>query len=108
MNKMTIKEQATIRSNLYEKISDVMTEANYHPEPCNKGMLLDLGDDNYAIVKVTLCNPDKFNLEETRKEYAETMVKRAERAEAARMKAEEREAKAKAKAEKAAEKATQE
>lgn len=104
MSKMTIKEQATKRAELYTLIETVMKANDYSPEVCKKGMLLDLEDGNYAIVKVTICNPEKFNLDETRREYAEMMVKRAERAEAARVKAEQREAKAKAKAEIAAEK----
>lgn len=105
MNKMTVKEQAAKRAEIYSAIENQMKTSGYAPEVCKKGMLLDLGDGNYGIVKVTVCNPEKFDLEETRREYAEALVKKAERAEAARIKAEQREAKAKAKAEKAAEKA---
>lgn len=105
---MTIKEQAIVRSKFYTAIEDmVKSTMEYESEPFKGGLLVSLGDGNYVKINVAVANPDKFSVEDVRREYAEILAARAERAEKARLKAEERARKERDKAEKAAEKASE-
>lgn len=101
---MTIKEQAIVRSNFYRAIEDMIESTmGCETEPFKGGLLVNLEDGNYVKINVAVANPDKFSVEDARQEYAEILAVRAERAEKARLKAEERARKERDKAEKAAE-----
>lgn len=104
MEKMTVKAQAEVRAKFYEMFGEAAQAAGYEVEPFKGGMLIGIGEGNFVKVNVAVANPEKFSIEDVRYEYAETLARRAERAEAAKQKAIEREEKARAKAEAAAEK----
>ena len=106
--KMKVAEQAAIRANIYNAAGASIQEMGYSTETISDGMLIHLGEGQYAKLKVSICDPTKFDLEIERETYAQKMRDAAERAEKARLKAEEKERKAKEKAAKAAEKVPEE
>ena len=105
---MSVKDQAIVRSHLYEVALNAIVQDGKETEVIADGALIHLGDGQFAKLKISVCDATKFDLEATRAEYQEKLAKQAElaqkRAEAAAEKARkvaEREA---AKAAKAAEK----
>lgn len=105
---MSVKDQAIVRSHLYEVALNAIVQDGKETEVIADGALIHLGDGQFAKLKISVCDATKFDLEATRAEYQEKLAKQAElaqkRAEAAAekvRKAAEREA---AKAAKAAEK----
>ena len=102
--KMNVAEQAKYRAELYGAASEAFQSKGYTTETISDGMLVHLGEGQYSKVKISICDPAKFDLDHEREVYAQKMADAAERAEKARLKAEEKERKAKEKAAKAAEK----
>lgn len=103
--KMKVAEQAAVRAKIYGVAGAAVEDIGYTTETISDGMLIHLGEGQYAKLKVSVCDPTKFDLEAERDAYAEKTREAAERAEKARLKAEEKERKAKERAAKAAEKA---
>lgn len=108
--KMSVKDQAIIRSHLYEVALNAIVQDGKETEVIADGALIHLGDGQFAKLKISVCDATKFDLEATRAEYQEKLAKQAElaqkRAEAAAEKARkaaEREAAKAAKAAKEAE-----
>lgn len=83
MEKLTVKEQATLRNDLYAMIDDALVDEGMTVEPVSEGMLVHLENGVYAEVKVTIKNPEKFDLEAARMKYSEKMQRQAERAQKA-------------------------
>ena len=107
MEKMNIKEQAKVRAQLYNEIGTVMVDKfGYETEPYKEGLLVHMTDGNWVKVRVSIADPEKFDIEATRTEYAAQLAARAERARVAQEKAAEKARKAAEKAAKAAEKVT--
>lgn len=106
---MTNKEKAAVRSNFYEVIENGLGAVVdvIGVEPVADGLLLHLANGGFAEVSVTVKDETKFSLEKARNAYAEKCTKAAERAEKARLAAEEAERKALEKAAKATEKVTE-
>lgn len=104
MEKMKVSEQAAIRAKLYGATGEAIESCGYSTETVADGMLVHLGNGQYGKVKISICDPTKFDLEVAREEYAKKTKEAAERAEKARQRAEEKERKAKERAVKAAEK----
>jgi len=104
MEKMNPSTQATVRSNLYSLVEKTVNESGFVTEPVTDGMLVHLEDGNFAKIRVSVCDPVKFDLEEARKAFAEKTAKAAARASAASERAKAAEEKATARATKAAEK----
>lgn len=102
LEKMDIKTQAQTRANFYSRIEESL--GDYITEPVSDGLLIHLGNDHFAKIKVSVCDSTKFNLENERLAYADKCAKVAERAEKARIRAEEKAKKLKEKAVTAAEK----
>lgn len=105
VEKMKVSEQAAIRSEIYTAAGDAVKNIGYTTETISDGMLIHLSGGQYAKLKVSVCDPTKFDIESEREKYAVKTREAAERAEKARLKAEEKERKAKERAAKAAEKA---
>lgn len=107
--KMSVKDQAIVRSHLYEVALNAIVQDGKETEVIADGALIHLGDGQFAKLKISVCDATKFDLDATRADYMEKLAKQAElarkRADVAaekERKAAEREA---AKAAKAAEKA---
>lgn len=99
VKKLSKQKEAEIRAQLYKIIEEGFNGC-YENEPVAKGRLITIpidGVNYYATVNITLHNPEKFDVEETRHEYVtklEAAAQRiAERAEKARIKAEKAEKK---------------
>lgn len=107
MEKMSVKAQAEVRAKFYGLVENAAKAEGMETEPFKDGLLVNLGDGHFVKVKVAVANPEKFDIEEVRRDYAEVLAARAERAEKARAKAEEKARKEKERAEKAAEKASE-
>ena len=105
--KMSVKDQAIVRSYLYEVALNAIVQDGKETEVIADGALIHLGDGQFAKLKISVCDATKFDLDATRAKYQEKLAKQAElaqkRAEAARIKAEKAAAKEAAKAEKEAE-----
>lgn len=105
--KMSVKDQAVVRSNLYEVALNAIVQNGMETEVVADGALIHLGDGQFAKMKISVCDATKFDLEATRVAYQEKLAKQAElaqkRAEAARVKAEKAAAKEAAKTPKEAE-----
>jgi|SaaInl8_200m_RNA_FD_contig_21_1466618_length_396_multi_14_in_0_out_0_1 hypothetical protein len=101
--KLTAADQTVLRGSLYEVVGEALQGAGFVTEPVSEGMLADVGDGQFVTVKVTYKNPEKFDLDAIRAEYAEKQEKQAERKALAEAKAKEKAEKAAAKAAKAAE-----
>ena len=104
MEKMNPSTQATVRSNLYTMVENTVNGNGLTTEPVTDGMLVHLEDGNFAKIRISICDPTKFDLDEARKAFAEKTAKAAARAAAASERAKAAEAKATARAAKAAEK----
>ena len=104
MEKMSMAKQAEVRKELYEKALSSLAVAGYPTETIKGGALIDLGDGQYAKLSISICDPTKFDLEQTRADYQESVAKAAERAEAKAQRMREKAEKAAAKAAKLAEK----
>ena len=104
MEKMSMAKQAETRATLYEKALSSLAVAGYKTETIKGGSLIDLGDGYFAKLSISICDPTKFDLEQTRADYQESVAKAAERAEVKAQKMREKAEKAAAKAAKLAEK----
>lgn len=97
--KMSVKDQVTVRSHLYEVALNAIVQDGKETEVIADGALIHLGDGQFAKMKISICDATKFDLEDTRAKYQEKLAKQAEmaekRAEAMRIKAEKAEKKAK-------------
>ena len=78
--KITVKEKATLRNELYTNIENGLLNDGITLEPVSEGMLVHLENGLFAEVKVTIKNEEKFDLEDARAKYAEKMARQAERA----------------------------
>ena len=107
MEKMSVKDSATKRSEIYNIVASALADAGYESEAIKGGRLVDLGEGYFGKINFAVCDATKFDLDATRAEYADACVKAAERAEASRLKAEEKEKEAKERAAKAAEKVSE-
>lgn len=89
--KMSVKDQAIVRSHLYEVALNAIVQDGKETEVISDGALIHLGDGQFAKLKISVCDASKFDLEATRAEYQEKLAKQAEmaqkRAEAAAEKA---------------------
>lgn len=97
MEKIGMKEKASIRNGLYQEIETALNAQSYEVEPVSEGMLVHLENGLFAEVSVTIKNEEKFDLEVARQKYAEKMAAAAERAAKSLKLAEEKAAKAAAK-----------
>ena len=102
MEKMNVKQQAVVRTNLYYIAINGFHNAELETEAICDGLLIHLPDGYFAKMKISICDATKFDLAAEREAYAEKL--QSERAEAARLRAEEKARKAAEKAAKAAEK----
>jgi hypothetical protein len=105
MEKMTVKESAETRATLYSIAISALEATGLKTEPFKGGVLIDLGNGYFAKMAISICDATKFNLEETRAEYAAQVEARNAAAEKAAAKAAEKAKKAAEKAKKDAEKA---
>lgn len=89
--KMSVKDQAVVRSHLYEVALNAIVQDGKETEVIADGALIHLGDGQFAKLKISVCDATKFDLDATRAEYQEKLAKQAElaqkRAEAAAEKA---------------------
>ena len=89
--KISVKDQAIVRSHLYEVALNAIVQDGKETEVIADGALIHLGDGQFAKLKISVCDATKFDLEATRAEYQEKLAKQAElaqkRAEAAAEKA---------------------
>ena len=97
MEKLTVKESAEIRSNLYEVTLSALDESGFVTETIKGGALIHLPNGYFAKISISVCDATKFDLEETRAEYQAQLEARAEATAKAAAKAAEKEAKAAAK-----------
>ena len=98
VEKLTQAEQAVLRREAYEAAITALTNIGYTSEVVKKGAVITKDGEQYLRIQISYCNPEKFDLEGERAEYAEALAKRAEKAEAAAEKARAKAAKAQAKA----------
>lgn len=78
--KMSVKEQASVRANLYEIALSAVADKGMQTEVVADGALIHLGNDQYAKLKISVCDASKFNLEDERAIYQEKLAKQAEMA----------------------------
>ena len=102
MEKMTVKDSAETRANLYNTAIEAFETEGLKTEPFKGGVLIDLGNGYFAKMAISVCDATKFDLEETRAEYAAQVEARNAAAEKAATKAAEKAKKDAEKAEKAA------
>lgn len=107
MEKMTVKESAETRATLYNTAISALEATGLKTEPFKGGVLVDLGNGYFAKMAISVCDATKFDLEETRAEYAAQVEARNVAAEKAAAKAAEKAKKEAEKAEKAAAKAAE-
>lgn len=97
--KMSVKDQAVVRSRLYEVALNAIVQDGKETEVIADGALIHLGDGQYAKLKISVCDASKFDLDSEREKYSEKLRKQAELAEkkleAAKIKAEKAEKKKK-------------
>lgn len=79
--KMSVKDQAVVRSHLYEVALNAIVQDGKETEVISDGALIHLGDGQFAKLKISVCDPTKFDLEATRVRYQEKLTKQAELAE---------------------------
>jgi len=75
MAKMTNKEQASARKELYDIALSAIAGSGRETEVISDGALIHLGNERYAKLKISICNADTFNLEETRAAYQKKLEK---------------------------------
>lgn len=105
IKKLPVAEQAAIRKTLYGLALDGIETAGYETEAISEGSLIHLPDGQFALVKITVKDPEKFDLTSAREDYAAKQAAAAERSAAQAKKAQEKAAKDAEKAKKAKEKA---
>ena len=107
IEKMSPKDQAIVRSHLYEVALSAIVQDGKETEVIKDGALIHLGDGQFAKLKISVCDASKFDLEKTRAEYQEKLANQAEmarkKAEAAAEKARKAEERQRAKEAKEAE-----
>ena len=102
--KMSVKDQAIVRSHLYEVALNAIVQDGKETEVIADGALIHLGDGQFAKLKISVCDATKFSLDAARADYQEKQAELArKRAEAAAIKAEKAAAKEAAKAAKESE-----
>lgn len=99
MEKLGVKEAAVVRAEAYEKALAGFTDCTI--DTIKGGAMITTADGIILTLTVTVKNPEKFDPDVARQEYADQLAKNAARAEAARIKAEEKAAKAAARTAKA-------
>ena len=87
-NKLTVKESAEIRANLYNIALNAFAENGITNQPITGGALIALADGHYAKVSISICDDDK--VESYIAKYAEQQIKSAQRAAERASKAEEK------------------
>ena len=89
--KLSVKEQAEIRANLYKiTLGAIQTETGNETEVVSNGAIVHLPDGQFARIKISYCDPTKFSLEKEREDYKLKLEKSAERAAQAARKAAEK------------------
>lgn len=78
--KMSVKEQAIVRANLYETVLGAVVASGKQTEVIADGALIHLGDGQFAKLKISVCDATKFDLENERAVYQEKLAKQAEMA----------------------------
>lgn len=104
MDKMNTKAQANTRATIYDIVSEALANAGYATEMGTDGRVIDLGDGYYGKLKISVCDATKFSITDEREKVAAKAMAAAERAEKARIRAEEKERKRAERAAKAREK----
>lgn len=104
MDKMNTKVQADMRSMMYTIVSEALDDAGYITEMGSDGRIIDLGNGYYGKLKISICDATKFSITDEREKVAAKAMAAAERAEKARIRAEEKERKRAERAAKAQEK----
>ena len=80
MEKLTIKEQAQGRSDIYGLTGNMLSQFDYEQEQIADGLLVkDIETGAYYKLKVSYCNPEKFDLDKEREKYQEKEARRRER-----------------------------
>lgn len=77
MEKMTTKNAAVVRENLYEICMRAFDEYGYAVENIKGGKLINFGE-GFAKVSISICDPEK--VDKWREEYNEQQEKNLERA----------------------------
>ena len=72
--KMKVAEQAKYRAELYGAASEAFQSKGYTTETISDGMLVHLGEGQYSKVKISICDPAKFDLDHEREVYAQKMA----------------------------------
>lgn len=76
--KMSVKDQAIVRSHLYEVALNAIVQDGKETEVIADGALIHLGDGQFAKLKISVCDATKFDLDATRTDYMEKLAKQAE------------------------------
>lgn len=92
--KLSMAKQAVLRSEAYDAAITALANIGYTSEVVKKGAVITKDGEQYLRIQISYCNPDKFNLDGERAEYANVLNKRAERAEKSAQKAKEKAEKA--------------
>ena len=82
VKKLNKAKEAEIRAFLYGVALQGFVNSNIGTEPVIKGRLIELdyeGQKLYATLNITLHNPERFNLQETRQEYLTKLEAAAQR-----------------------------
>lgn len=80
VKKLPVAEQAKVRKDLYDATVEALGAAGYETETVSDGALIHLGEGQYALLKIAIKDPEKFDLDIARADYAEKQQKAAERA----------------------------
>ena len=92
MEKLGVKEAAIVRADAYARALAGFADCTI--DTIKGGAMITTPEGIILTVAVTIKNPEKFDPDVARQEYADQLAKNAARAEAARIKAEEKAAKA--------------
>jgi hypothetical protein len=76
--KMSVKDQAIVRSHLYEVALNAIVQDGKETEVIADGALIHLGDGQFAKLKISVCDATKFDLGAARADYMEKLAKQAE------------------------------
>lgn len=102
MEKMKVKEATKVRAELYDIAIGALEGAGYSVETIKGGALITLPDGYFSKMNISICDAEKFDVEQVRADYQEKLARDAERAAKAAEDAAEKERKAAEKAAKAA------
>ena len=80
MDKVSIKDKAILRNELYTELEGALVELGLTVEPGAEGMIVHLENGLFAEVAVTIKNEDKFDIEVARQKYADKVQRAADRA----------------------------